>query len=354
MSAQVQSMDKVARLSAPELRELFKETASSMGLASAIVEKDFWVCWVLGRLFASPLQEKLLFKGGTSLSKVFNLIERFSEDIDLVLDIHAIGRELDLGPDESRNQRDKSAREVHRLTAEYLQTDLVPELRTLIGDVCTIMDVEGKAEGGGAYPKAVRVSYPAAFSGEYLRPEILLEISPLALWLPNGEYEISPMAAEQFPKLFDRPTCRVRAVRAERTFWEKATILHVLAHWPEGKPVPSRHSRHLYDMARMATNPVCDSALREIALLPEVADFKETWYSQSTAHYDLARHPGTLRLVPDTPILKELERDYSAMQSMLYGNRPSFSNIVTQLQQLETRIHELPDSTTTPTPKETP
>ena len=105
-------MDNIARLSAQELRELFTETASSMGLTPAIVEKDFWGCWVLDRLFASTLREKLLFKGGTSLSKVFNLIERFSEDVDLVLDIHEIGRELDLSLDESRNRRDKSASEV--------------------------------------------------------------------------------------------------------------------------------------------------------------------------------------------------------------------------------------------------
>ncbi|MCA9788020.1 MAG: hypothetical protein KC488_15825 [Candidatus Cloacimonetes bacterium] len=117
-----------------------------------------------------------------------------------MLDIHKIGRELDLSLDEPRNRRDKSDRDVHRLTAEYLQTDLVPALRDLFGDVCTMQDVETRMEGQQAHPKAVRVAYPSAFPGDYLRPEILLETTPLALWLPNDDYKITSMAATRFPR----------------------------------------------------------------------------------------------------------------------------------------------------------
>jgi hypothetical protein len=336
-------VDKVAKLPEKDRRELIQETASQRGMTSAVVEKDFWVCWVLNRLFSSPLREKLLFKGGTSLSKVFNLIERFSEDIDLVLDIREVGRDLDLGLEVSRRRRDDAAAEIHQLSTDYLQSTLVPELRELLGDTCEVLDVLPAGGDAGNHPKEIRVRYPATFSSKYLRPEVLLEVSPLALWLPQGDFEITPYAAASFPAVFTQPQCPVRAIVAERSFWEKATIVHVLAYWPDSKPVPPRHSRHLYDLAQMARAPVCAAALARLDLLRTVADFKATYYAQATARYDLARSPKTLRLVPEDRVLAELARDHRGMREMFYGSPPTFDAIVTTLRELEAEINTLPE-----------
>jgi len=247
-------MDKVVRFSAAQRRELFSEAAARLGMTPAVVEKDFWVTWVLDRLFAAPdLARLLMFKGGISLSKVYGLIERFSEDT-------------------------------------------------------------------------------------YLRPDVRLEIGPLAAWLPHEEGRITAYAAEAFPDLFARKETTVRTIRAERTFWEKATILHQEAHRPEGNPQPARYSRHYYDLARMAASPVKAAALADRELLASVVAFKQRFYPRTWARYDLAA-PGSLRLLPGERGLSAVKADYRAMADMIFGRIPDFAEIVAQLRSLEKEIN---------------
>jgi hypothetical protein len=181
-------MDRVARLSAKERAELFSETALRKGVSPAIIEKDFWVCWVLKRLFESEaISRKILFKGGTSLSKVFHLIERFSEDIDLILNWDEIT--TDNPHDErSRTQQDKFNKEIHAKGCLYLGETLKPEIESLLADMCQVTISDDM-------PEVICVHYPAAYLETYLRPEIRLEIGPLALWCPNAEHYITPYAA---------------------------------------------------------------------------------------------------------------------------------------------------------------
>ena len=183
----------------------------------------------------------------------------------------------------------------------------------------------------------LNVRYPAAFADDYLRPEVRLEIGPLASWLPYGEYTIRPYAAEVFPGIFARAECRVKAIKAERTFWEKATILHHEAYRPEGNSQPPRNSRHYYDLARMAVSPVKDSALADLGLLTNVVEFKKRFYPRGWARYDLAK-PGTLRLVPEGHVLATVTADYRAMANMIFGEYPSIENILARLQALEDEI----------------
>lgn len=129
----------------------------------------------------------------------------------------------------------------------------------------------------------VNIYYPKAFSDEYIRPEIRLEIGPIASWLPFETHSITPYAAEQFPNLFKEPNCTVQVIKAERTFWEKATILHHEANRPEGSIQPPRTSRHYYDLAQMAMSAVRDSALADISILENVVDFKTKFYPRTWA-----------------------------------------------------------------------
>lgn len=187
---------------------------------------------------------------------------------------------------------------------------------------------------------ALNASYPAAFSDQYLRPEVRLEIGPLAAWLPCGSYKIRSYAAESFPQIFSQADCAVQAIRAERTFWEKATILHHEANRQEGNQQPPRYSRHYYDLAMMAASPVKGVALADLALLEDVAAFKHRFYPRGWARYDLAK-PGTLKLVPSWHVLPSLKKDYAQMRNMIFGRYPSFDEIMEILQALEREINNI-------------
>jgi hypothetical protein len=218
-------MDKVARLPAAERSALFSETAARMGTTPAVVEKDFWVTWVLDRLFRNPeLARLLMFKGGTSLSKVYRLIERFSEDIDLILDWRVLSGEDPLAK-RTKARQEKLNAAINEQARAYIAGELLTRVSAALGETCRC-----ESERDDAH--VINIRYPAAFPDAYLRPEVRLEIGPLASWLPFEERAISCYAAEAFPKVFERRECPVRVIKAERTFWEKATILHQEAHRP--------------------------------------------------------------------------------------------------------------------------
>jgi hypothetical protein len=158
----------------------------------------------------------------------------------------------------------------------------------------------------------------------------------LASWVPSAIHTIQPYAAEIFPAVFADPVCPVLAIAAERTFWEKATILHQEAH-RQGVP-PPRYSRHYYDLCMMARSHVRGSALARPELLRDVIEFKRRFYPSQWARYDLAV-PGSLRLLPTRAHLNELQRDYAAMQVMLFGEPPGFDAIVATLAELESHIN---------------
>ena len=327
-------MDSVVRLPPEDRSQLIRETAERMGLNPSAVEKDFWVVWVLGRLFTSDLlADKILFKGGTSLSKVFGLIKRFSEDIDLILDWNEVVSE-NPNLDRSKNKQDQFNKAVPKQSRLYIEKIFLPEVQRLVGDVCA-------AEIEDGAPDVINIRYPSSFGSRYLRPEIRLEIGPIALWLPNARYEISSYVAEVFPDLFENSTCHVNAIKAERTFWEKATILHAEAFRPEHKPHLARYSRHYYDLAMMARDESTKSAaLSDLELLHSVVAFKTKFYPASWAHYDLAK-PGSFRLLPPEYNFKSLADDYKQMQLMFYGEIPEFDDLIKTLRGLEDEVNEL-------------
>lgn len=324
-------MDRVTRLLVAERNALFSETAARLGMTPAVAEKDFWVTWVLDRLFRQPrLARLLMFKGGTSLSKVYRLIERFSEDIDLILDWRVLTGDDPLA-ERSRTQQERLIEVINQQAQTYIGGELLAQVVAAFDKVC-------RCEIAGDDPHVINVRYPAAFSDAYLRPEVRLEIGPLAAWIPFEERTIGCYAAEAFPDVFDRTECSVRVIKAERTFWEKATILHHEAHRPEDSLQPPRYSRHYYDLAKMAESPIKQTALANPELLASVVEFKQRFYPRGWARYDLAK-PGTLRLVPVGAVLDAVEADYRAMANMIFGELPAFGEIMSVLQRLQDEIN---------------
>jgi len=327
-------MDKVANLSTEERKELFGETASRMGVRPAIVEKDFWVVWVLDKIFADErLSKILMFKGGTSLSKVFDLIGRFSEDIDLILDWREVTSEDPLARRKSKSEQGKFNKKINEDALVYIETTLLPAISETVSPLCSC-HIDGND------PYNINLAYPAAFEDPYLRPEILLEIGPLASWLPSESFKIEAYAAKTFPALFERSACRVHAIVAKRTFWEKLTILHQESNRDAGKLLPPRYSRHYYDLAIMAKSAVKADALLDVELLAEVVAFKQKFYPAAWAKFEEAK-PGSIKLLPPAFRIDELAKDYRAMKHMIFDKPLSFEEIMEILHTLEDEINAL-------------
>ena len=147
-----------------------------------------------------------------------------------------------------------------------------------------------------------------------------------------------PYAAETFPKVFTEPSCRVHVLSAERTFWEKATILHAWYHTPSDKKFRDRQSRHYYDVVRLYENGVGQRAMADVDLLLKVARHKSVFFASASAKYDEAI-PGSLRLVPSDARIPELEEDYRKMREMIFGDVPSFGHLLATLISIERRIN---------------
>ena len=246
-------MDKVAKLSHSDRADLFNETAARMGLNPVIIEKDFWVCWILKQLFTIEVfSGRLVFKGGTSLSKCFNLIQRFSEDIDIAVDFEKLGFVGEKDPRHVKLSHTKRAVLLTEMLAtcqNYIASEFAPILSTRIKDILRADDWQLQINSND--PNIVEFEYPTSIEVklDYIRPRVILELGTHAEPVPNDNYDITPFAAEHFPQLFTEPTCSVATVVARRTFWEKATILHAEYHRPQGKSMPLRYSRHYADVA---------------------------------------------------------------------------------------------------------
>jgi hypothetical protein len=312
-----------------------------MGVQPGIVEKDIWVCTVLQRLFSDMhLKNHLVFKGGTSLSKVYKLIRRFSEDVDLILDWRLFGYgngELDpYIPRESKTKQDRFNKKIVKNASIYLHESFVPDVKELFSDI-TGVDVRISEND----PNAAEVHYPSLFDVPYVRDRVLLEIGPLASWIPSVWQKIRPYVSEIFPTAVENISIDVLSTTAERTFWEKTTILHTEAH--RTNTIPSRYSRHYYDVYKMASSWVKQTAFEDISLLEEVVSFKQLFYPSKWARYDLAV-PGTFKLLPEKERVDELEKDYKEMKAMIFEEAPLWESIVETMVQLEGEINSINES----------
>lgn len=331
-------MYNIAKRKYDEEREnLFINVGAKKKLIPAIIEKDFWVCLVLDYLFSkSEWKNKLIFKGGTSLSKAYGLIERFSEDVDLILDWRELGYEID-EPWEPRSntKQQKFINDSRDRLFDYIQMTFLPKFKnSLEKELERELDLYIDKNDLGT----VCFKYPAFFEDKSILKIIRLEIGALAAWMPSQNTRIKSYAAELYPSIFTVCETNVVTTTPERTFWEKATILHQESFRPEDSNIPDRYSRHYYDLYCLAKSFVKNRAISQPELLKDVADFKSKFYPRNWARYDLARI-GTIKLTPTLHSIERLRKDYKEMANMIYGPKPSFDELMDFIKKLESEIN---------------
>jgi Nucleotidyl transferase AbiEii toxin, Type IV TA system len=338
-------MNEIHLLSKDE-RELFFRTAADIkNMPFEILEKDYWVVWILERLFAlKKVKSHLTFKGGTSLSKVYGLIDRFSEDIDLSIEREFFGFGVPNNPENAPSKKKQNAiiDNLSQACSNYVQTQMLDELKDAIAE-----KLETTA-GWQVYPDqedldalTLLFEYPSKNSRtEYIRPLVKIEIGARSEHWPITKHTIKSYTKEALQEKIYEPEIWVRVLNAERTFWEKATILHQYAHLPEDKKLPPRISRHFYDFFRLLNSEIKAKALTEASLLERVATHKSIYFASSWANYATARKE-TLKLFPPPRILKELEKDFVLMKPMFFREIPEWELILTTIEKFEKEFNSI-------------
>lgn len=331
---------------APEERPVvYDRTYAVLGIPAHMPEKDAWVCWVLGQLFELPdARAHFIFKGGTSLSKVWKAIHRFSEDIDISLSREWLGFDGERDPEAAKGgQRKRLLKELAAACSSKLRDEVLPMLvaraRAALGDSGWSLDIASDD------PQAMLFAYPSSLpqpdSAIYVQPVVRIECGARSDRWPIAEQSVVPYIAEAIPDAFPNAGFKVPVLDVERTFWEKATILHAEAHRPADKEMPERYSRHYADLAALTEHPAGAGAVSRDDLRARVVEHKQVFFSSTWASYPTAV-AGTFKLLPSEERLAQLAADYRAMRDMYFRPPTPWRDIVANLAALESRINTRP------------
>lgn len=337
-------MSNFLKLPHEERWKYFLVAADKIGLPAYLIEKDFWVCWILEKLFTSyEFSEYLTFKGGTSLSKVYSLIKRFSEDIDLSIEKSFFGFKNDKDPEKapSAKKRNLLLEELGNACKNCVQEIIFPKLqREIESEIPERESWKISIDKNDPDGQTLLFTYPILEKRQterYVNPVVRMEYGARAEHWPVSNKIIRPYVQEAIADSVEADV-DLRVLDIERTFWEKATILHMFAHYPEGKRIPIRQSRHYYDFYCMANSDLCTSAKTDLDLLLRVAEHKTVYFRAAWARYDLAK-PGSLKLIPEEWVLEKMAEDYNRMEVMFFEPPPKWTDMISSLQEFENQFN---------------
>ena len=323
------------KLSKTDKLQIFEETKKKTGLPIQAIEKDWWVTQTLGLIFAMDCAPHLVFKGGTSLSKAWNVIERFSEDIDLALDRRYLGFDTEMSKSQVSKLRKSSFQFIStiffsQLTEQFEKagfTDLKIQL-------AAVKDTDQD-------PLIIEIYYPEVSpTSDYLKPRILVEIGSRSLREPCSPRVFSSLVGEQYPdqSFADKPIT-VATVNPERTFLEKVFLLHEEFQKPPAKIRTDRLSRHLYDLEKLMDTPYFQTAMTDDVLYQGIVNHRSTL--TPIRGIDYANHtPSKISIIPPSSIIKEWQKDYEIMQQyMIYGTSLSFEKLMERIAKIQEQIN---------------
>lgn len=333
-----------------ERRGLFLTTAGRLGTAVQNVEKDFWVCWTLDALFngLKPGGPRLLFKGGTSLSKAFGLISRFSEDIDITVAREDLGQPMDATDLDglSGKQRRLRLEAIRQSCHDYIMGSLQGEFAVIAQAVAPDGKFKVEADPDDADQQTLLFWYPAVTgaAGDYVRAAVKIEAGAKSAIDPHIAASVTPFIAHDVADI-DLKVANVTTVKPERTFWDKVVILHGLRQWHERRGVlrqqGQRVSRHYYDLHRLLANDAAKAWSADRALALDCVRHARLFFGSPDLGLGSAA-PGTFTLVPPRQMREALSRDYDAMAGMIFGEAPSFDTVLATIDALEQSLNAAP------------
>lgn len=327
-------MDAFVKLSPDDQRLYCEQAQSRLNLPPASIEKDLWVCWTLRELFTLPRWgEHLFFKGGTSLAKAWKLIERFSEDIDVVIDRRFLG----FGGEKLSSNRQKklvktcSAR-IHNELRPALEARFKAVLPPAMKWSLTPADVEEDKD-----QQTLLFNYPGVLAGTatYLRPVVKIEMGARSDTEPSASPTLRPYLCEAFPEQIGDGGFAIKTVVARRTFWDKAMLLHEETYRPADKARKRSLARHYYDLWCLIRKGVAAEAVADAGLFERVAAHRQQFFDYAWMDY-ATLCPGTLRLLPLAEQLSAWRGDYREMKKeMFFGDVPEFDEILRAVGEFE-------------------
>lgn len=340
-------MKKFIKLSKQERKNIIQKVAFDLGLRFDVVEKDIWVCYVLDKLFSlKELEGKLVFKGGTCLSKAYNLIRRFSEDIDIT-----ISKEC-LSTSGTSNKPRKVESRIRHAAEDFVKDEIYRVLNDAfaeeleVGNWSLHFSKEDEATLLFQFPYSENITLWDTFNWDespwsdetdsynYIKPSIKLEFGALGDDWPSEEKSVEPYAKKILPDIFG--STKVKVLDAKRNFLEKLLILHSICYRPIEKPLRHHYSRHYYDVFCLIKAGIGKDSLNLPEVLKSVVENKITFWDETWKPYDMIKSFSDVRIVPqDEARLKELASDYERMKEMFFAEYPTFTEIIKELNNFE-------------------
>ncbi len=329
------SLNSWLKLSEETRKNIFEQISAKSGLPAYAVEKDWWVVQILRVVFQTEIKDYAVFKGGTSLSKAWGLIERFSEDIDIAVDRSFLGFSGDLTNAQIKRLRKKSY--------EYFFSTFTPELnKEILGFGFKGLNVHMRqVESSDQDPIIIEIHYPGILEGTgYINPRVLLEMGTRSLMEPYSSREISSLVNEYYKgEDFADEVVIIPSVDPERTFLEKLFLLHEEFQKHIGKIRVNRLSRHLYDIERLMSKGLDEKALKNLDLYRHIVDHRDKLNHLRGIDYSL-HNPESLNPIPPEEIMQDWERDYNKMkEEMIYGDSLSFPDLIKRITDLKHKIN---------------
>ena len=322
-----------------EQLEVLQFYSNKLSMRDTILKKDIWLCWVLDVIFNMPNIHPMAFKGGTSLSKVFGAIDRFSEDVDITLDYRFFDISRSFDPKMSKSKAKSFSEQLKKKVKDYRDTTIVPALEFALKDLILPEPCSINVDDSG---EKIWLNYPSVLSGseQYIKESVLIELGGRNVIDPNEIHIVKPYIAEDNSGIkFSEP--KITVLSPQRTFWEKATLIHVECHRGVRQNA-DRLSRHWYDLVKLYEQNIGQLAMDNYQLLEDVVNLKTIFFNTNYANYsDCLNHK--FKLLPENEDLDELRKDYIKMNNagMIYdSNKFNFEYIIEKIREITEKLNK--------------
>ena len=328
-------MNEFLKLSERDRINILTQTSIRKKLSLLAIEKDWWVTMTLRALFSCECSDHIVFKGGTSLSKAWNLIERFSEDIDIAIDRKFFGFEGELKKKQINNLRRASCSYIK----DKLQNELNQKLQDygIVGYSLFVPETEDTTKD----PQIIEIHFKSLFTSDYIRDKVVIEIGARSLIEPSENIQLRSIIADDYPEAkYADDFFIVPTVIPQRTFLEKAFLLHEEFQKPQEKIRVDRMTRHIYDLEKLMDTNYAIEALNDRDLYNTIVEHRRTLTAMKEVDYS-THTPETINFVPPDSVIYLWRADYEKMRNMIYGKSLPFNELIDRIKVLNERFREI-------------